>query len=76
MEEKPYLQVLIEREFSEEGDLEEAVAIVKNGEAIDRARKLAATYTEKAKDNLTCLAASDSAKALKELTDYNLSRLY
>ena len=76
MEEKPYLQVLIEREFREEGDLAEAIAIIKNGEAIDRARKLAAIYTEKAKANLTCLAASDSAKALIELTDYNLSRLY
>ena len=76
LEEKPYLQVLIEREFAEEGDLAEAIAIVKGGEAIDRSRKLAAIYTEKAKDNLGCLAASDSTEALKELTDYNLSRLY
>ena len=76
LEEKPYLQVLIEREFAEEGDLAEAISIVKGGEAIDRSRKLAATYTEKAKNNLSCLAASDSTKALRELTDYNLSRLY
>lgn len=76
MEEKPYLQVLIEREFSEEGDLEEAIAIVRNGNGIDRARELAEVHTEAAKTNLACLTASDSAKALKELTDYNLSRLY
>lgn len=76
MEEKPYLQVLIEREFSEEGDLEEAIAIVKNGEGINRAKELAEVHTEQAKANLAFLTSSDSAKALKELTDYNLSRLY
>jgi all-trans-nonaprenyl-diphosphate synthase len=55
MEEKPYLQVLIEREFSEEGDLEEAIAIVRNGNGIDRARELAEVHTEAAKTNLACL---------------------
>jgi all-trans-nonaprenyl-diphosphate synthase len=76
MEEKPYLQVLIEREFSEEGDLEEAIAIVKNGNGINRAKELAEVHTEQAKVSLAFLSASDSTKALRELTDYNLSRLY
>lgn len=76
MEEKPYLQTLIEREFSESGDLEEAIAIVKEGEGINKAKELAATHTEKAKAQLTCLEACESSKALRELTDYNLSRLY
>jgi all-trans-nonaprenyl-diphosphate synthase len=76
MAEKPYLQVLIEREFSEEGDLEEAIAIVKDGDGIDRAKELAEVHTEQAKASLTFLTASDSTKALRELTEYNLSRLY
>jgi all-trans-nonaprenyl-diphosphate synthase len=76
MEEKPYLQVLIEREFSEEGDLEEAIAIVKDGDGINRAKELAEVHTEQAKASLTFLTASDSTKALRELTEYNLSRLY
>jgi all-trans-nonaprenyl-diphosphate synthase len=76
MEEKPYLQVLIEREFGEEGDLEEAIAIVKNGDGLNRAKELAEAHTEQAKASLNFLTASDSTKALRELTEYNLSRLY
>lgn len=76
MEEKPYLQVLIEREFSEEGDLAEALDIVKNGNSITRTKELATTYAQAAKKNLECLAVSDSSQALGELTDYALSRLY
>ena len=76
IEEKPYLQVLIEREFSEEGDLEEALDIVKNGNSITRTKELATTYAQAAKKNLECLTVSDSSQALSELTDYALSRLY
>jgi len=76
MEEKPYLKVLIEREFCEEGDLEEAIAIVNDGNGIARARELAQLHTEKAQNSLLDLCVSDSAKSLRKLTDYNLSRLY
>ena len=76
MEEKPYLQVLIEREFSEEGDLEEALDLVRNGNSITRTKELATTYAGLAKQNLECLSVSDSSEALRELTDYALSRLY
>lgn len=76
MEEKPYLQVLIEREFSEEGDLEQALDIVRKGNSIIRTKELATTYAKAAKKNLECLAVSDSSQALSELTDYALSRLY
>lgn len=76
MEEKPYLQVLIEREFSEEGDLEQALDIVRKGNSITRTKELATTYAKAAKKNLECLAVSDSSQALSELTDYALSRLY
>lgn len=76
MEEKPHLQGLIDREFKDEGDLEEAIAIVQNGNAIERSRDLASIYTKKAQKNLECLASCESTKALLELTNYNLSRLY
>ena len=76
MEEKPYLKVLIEREFCEDGDLEEAIAIVNDGNGIAKARELALIHTEKAQNSLLGLSVSDSAKSLRKLTDYNLSRLY
>ena len=76
MEEKPYLKKLIEREFGKSGDLEEAIAIVKEGSGIKKAKELAKNHTEKAKAHLDCLDICESSKALDELTDYNLSRLY
>lgn len=76
MEEKPQLQGLIDREFKESGDLEEAIAMVQNGAAIERSRELAAEYTKQAQKNLDCLPSCESARALFKLTDYNLSRLY
>ena len=75
--EKPYLEVLIEREFSQEGDLEEALKIIAEGTGLEQSRKLAAHHAHLALDSLTCLKPSDSAQSLKELTDnYVLNRLY
>lgn len=76
MEEKPYLEVLIEREFSEEGDLERALTIINNTNGIQKARELANYQSEQALKCLDCLEPSDSARALKDMTDYVLSRLY
>ena len=76
MEEKPYLEVLIEREFSEEGDLERALTIINNTNGIQKARELANYHSEQALKCLDCLDLSDSARALKDMTDYVLSRLY
>jgi all-trans-nonaprenyl-diphosphate synthase len=76
LEEKPYLQVLIEREFAEEGDIEEAIALIKETKAIEKTRELATDYAKKAVDYLECLPAGDSREALTNLADYVLSRLY
>ncbi len=76
MEEKSYLEVLIEREFSEEGDLEQALAIINNTNGIQKARELANYHSKQALKCLDCLDPCDSARALKDLTDYVLSRLY
>ena len=76
MVEKPYLEVLIEREFSENNDLEQALAMIKDSQGIFRAKELAKQHASRARKHLACLSPSDSALALSELTDYVLSRLY
>ncbi|HEY9641369.1 MAG TPA: solanesyl diphosphate synthase [Coleofasciculaceae cyanobacterium] len=76
LEEKPYLEVLIEREFAQEEDLEQAIALVKSSSGIDRSRELAAYHAGQAVQHLADLPASQSHQALAELADYVLSRLY
>jgi all-trans-nonaprenyl-diphosphate synthase len=76
MEEKPYLTVLIEREFSEAGDIEEALNIVMESNGIERSRELASFHAKRAAKQLDCLAPSASAQVLVNLADYILSRLY
>lgn len=76
MEENPYLIKLIEREFSEEGDIEQALTIVRDSSGIERSRSLALDHAKLAAESLTCLKESASAIALMELTEYVLSRLY
>lgn len=76
LEEKPYLEILIEREFAQEGDLEQALALVKESRGIERSRDLAAHYTKAAIAHLSGLSISESRQALTKLADYQLSRLY
>lgn len=76
MEEKPYLQVLIERELTEPGDLEEAIALINNSQGIERSRALAESFSDQALQRLEKLPSSPSKQALVELTDYIIKRLY
>ena len=76
MEEKPYLRVLIERELTEPGDWEEAIALINNSQGIIKARALAESFSTKALQHLEKLPASPSKQALVELTDYIIRRLY
>lgn len=76
LEEKPYLNVLIEREFSEEGDIETALALVHESSGIQQSRALASHYAHAAIPHLEVLPASESRQALVRLTDYVLERLY
>jgi all-trans-nonaprenyl-diphosphate synthase len=76
MEETPYLRVLIEREFSQDGDIEQALTIVKESSGIEKSRALAHSNAKRAVKQLDCLAPSPSAQVLADLTDYILSRLY
>lgn len=76
LKQKPYLEILIEREFSEPEDVSKAFELIQNSDGIEQARQLAKDLARKASQNLSCLAPSASKNALNELTDYAVSRIY
>jgi all-trans-nonaprenyl-diphosphate synthase len=76
LKQEPYLEVLIERKFSEPEDLNKALELIKNSDGIEQARQLAKDLACKAAQSLSCLTASASKDALHELTNYAVSRLY
>ena len=75
MTEKPALKILIEREFSEEGDLAQGLELVHNSNGIEKSRALAFQHSQLALQDLQCLPKSPATDSLKELTDYVLSRI-
>lgn len=76
LEQKPYLEVLIEREFAQPGDLDQALALVRDSGGIERSRELANYHSQTAIEHLAKLPMSESRQALLKLADYVLSRLY
>lgn len=76
LKEQPYLEVLIEREFAQEGDIEQALALIQNSSAIEQSRQLAADHAELAVKYLAKLPHSETHQTLINLADYVLSRLY
>ena len=76
LEENPYIEVLIEREFSQEGDIEKALDLIHSSQGIPRSKELASQYGQSALKHLDCLASSPSKDVLIELVDYVLSRIY
>jgi len=76
IEETPYLKLLIEREFNQQNDIENAVNIVMSSQGIDRSRALATHHASTAIKYLDCLSPSPSKQALFDLSDYIVSRLY
>ncbi len=76
LEEQPYLATLIQREFSQDGDLEKALSLIGESRGIERSRELAYHYSQIAMETLSCLEPSESARALRELADYVISRMY
>ena len=76
MEEFPALSGLIEREFNEAGDLEQALALVHQSRGIARSRELAEKFSHEAQACLDFLAPSDAKSALLDLPGFVLSRLY
>lgn len=75
LKQQPYLETLIEREFSEPEDLNQALELIKKSDGIEQARLLAKDLAKKAAQSLSCLPPSASTEALNELTDYAVSRI-
>jgi all-trans-nonaprenyl-diphosphate synthase len=76
LEEKPSLETLIEREFAQEGDLEQALDLIQDSQGIQRSRELASHHAKLATEHLMALPPSESHEALVKIAEYNLSRLY
>lgn len=76
LKEKPYLEALIERKFTQQGDVEQALELIQDSQGIQQARELAAHHAKLAVDHLAVLPASESQQALVNIADYVLSRLY
>ncbi|BAY17275.1 polyprenyl synthetase [Anabaenopsis circularis NIES-21] len=76
LEEKPYLEVLIERQFAQAEDLEQALALIQDSRGIQQARELAAHHAKLAAEDIEILPPSESRQALIDITEYVLSRLY
>ena len=75
-EERPALAGLIEREFCEPGDLEQALEMVRGCEAIPRTRALAEGFAREAHAAIEWLPPSESRSALRALPEFVLSRLH
>ena len=76
LEEHLALARLIEREFSEEDDLDQALELVRNSQAISRSRQLAEDFARESREAIAWLPDSPCQRALMELPDFVLSRLY
>jgi all-trans-nonaprenyl-diphosphate synthase len=76
LEERPALAGLIEREFCEPDDLEQALSLVRGCDAIPRSRDLAEGFAREAHEAITWLPASEPRSALRALPEFVLSRLY
>lgn len=76
LEEQPYLATLIEREFAQDGDLDQALDLVANSRGISRSRDLAKFHSEQAIAQLANLPSSECVQALRDLADYLLTRMY
>jgi all-trans-nonaprenyl-diphosphate synthase len=76
LEEQPYIETLIEREFAQDGDLEQAIALVQDSKGIQRSRELATYHAQTAVKHLQVLPNSEARQALINLADYVLRRLY
>ncbi|MCC5897464.1 MAG: solanesyl diphosphate synthase [Phormidium sp. GEM2.Bin31] len=76
MAKQPQLVSLISREFSEEGDVEQAITLIHESDSISQSRELAAEHTRVAVEHLSHLPPSEAHQCLSRLADYLLSRCY
>ncbi|MBD2099367.1 solanesyl diphosphate synthase [Leptolyngbya sp. FACHB-261] len=73
---KPQLEPLIERQFAQPGDLQQALGLIEDSNGLALTKDLAAKHARSAVDCLAGLPPSVSRQALIDLTEYVLNRLY
>ncbi len=76
LEEVPALSEVIDRKFQEKDDLDKALDLVRNSQAIPRARDLAEKFATEARQSIGWLPSSPFKSALTSLPNYVISRLY
>ena len=76
LEENKNLSVLINRELVEKEDLNNALSIVMDSQAIKRSRKLAEDFAIRSNEAISWLPDSEYKRALLALPEFVLSRLY
>lgn len=76
MAEQPFLATLIEREFAEDADFDQAIALIHQSTGIQRSRELAAEQARLAVECLASLPVSPSKQALQDIADYVLRRIF
>tara|TARA_Y100001970_G_scaffold286901_1_gene410223 strand:- start:11224 stop:12195 length:972 start_codon:yes stop_codon:yes gene_type:complete len=76
LEENPNLSIFIDREFAEEEDISKALDLVRDSKAIERSRELAENFADKSREAISWLPDSPYKRALNNLPEFVLSRLY
>ncbi len=76
LEEEPSLATLIEREFSCDGDLDQARHLIAKSNAISKTKELAESLCRDSKDAIEWIPESPWKKSLLEMPQFILGRLY
>ena len=76
LEDNPLLHQIIGGEFTNKGDLDNALSIVRESDAIEKSLKLAQNFAMEAKNSISWLPDSPYKDSLLQLPTVVLSRLY
>jgi all-trans-nonaprenyl-diphosphate synthase len=76
LNESTELYKLVEREFSEEGDLEYAIQLIKSTSSIEQATDLAVEHTQTAIEHIKYYKNNPSINELKLLSNMIINRIY
>lgn len=71
---KKTLENILKKNIIGEGDIEEAVEIIKNSKALEEARSLSERYIKKAKESLYLLPDNEWRKMMEDLANYITNR--
>nr|QJH88300.1 preA [Pterocladia lucida] len=76
IDESPYLKTLINREFKNTNDIKTAIELIKQTQAIKKAKDLAREHVQASLKSLHSAEPSDSIRSLKLLSKYIITRIY